>query len=40
MGDMKDKMKDKMQDADNRAHEIKGRIEQKRRDTMKDKNGA
>ena len=41
MADMKDKIKDTMNDAENRAHEIKGRIEQKRRDNMnKDKSGA
>lgn len=37
MADIKDKFKDKMNDAENKAHELKGRAEQKHRDMMKEK---
>ena len=38
MADMKDKIKGKMNDAENKAYELKGRIDQKRRDMTKDKS--
>lgn len=40
MADMKDKMKGKLNEAENKAHEVKGRLQQKRRDMMKDKGDA
>ena len=40
MADLKDKVKDTMNNADNKAHELKGRIVQKRRDMPKDKSNT
>lgn len=38
MGDMKDKIDDKMNDMENKAHEMKGRIDQKMKDNKEDQN--
>ena len=40
MADMKDKAKDAMNAAEDKAHELKGKVDQKRKDMRKDKGNV